>query len=97
MLSNCTVKARFTDTHLIRTPYCYWNFTFSPGKESAHISSKFNPFNTVTFYDSVSVRINGIDYRIAIAIKFDNFSRAIYGRWIYQKNVLHVQSFRFAY
>ena len=62
MLSNCTVKPRFTDTHLIRTPHCYGNFTFSPGKESAHISSKFNPFITGTLSLTPSVsELTGFD------------------------------------
>ena len=44
-----TVKPRFTDTRLIRTPHYYRHFTFSLGKESPYIFFKFNPLNTDTF------------------------------------------------
>ena len=43
------------------TPRSYGQyFALSLGKESPHIFSKFNPLNMVTFYDPLSVCINGI-------------------------------------
>ena len=43
-----TVKSRFTDTYLIRTPRHYGQFALSLGKESRYIFSKFDPLNTNT-------------------------------------------------
>ena len=43
-----TVKSRFTDTRLIRTPCYYGQFALSLGKESPYIFSKFKPLNTDT-------------------------------------------------
>ena len=41
-----TVKTRFTDTRLIRTPHYYGQFSLSMAKESPYIFSKFNLLNT---------------------------------------------------
>ena len=43
-----TVKTRFTDTRLIRTPHYYGQFSLSMAKESPYIFSKFNLLNTDT-------------------------------------------------
>ena len=51
-----TVKLRFTDTRLIRTPHYYGQFPLSLGWESPYIFSKFSPVNTETFYGSFSIR-----------------------------------------
>ena len=62
MAKHTTVKPRF-----IRTHHYYGQFALSLGKESPYIFSKFNPLNTdtsllrtVTFYGTLSVRINGV-------------------------------------
>ena len=43
-----TVKPRFTNTHLIWTPYHYGQFALSLRKESSYIFFKFNPHNKDT-------------------------------------------------
>ena len=43
-----TVKLRFTDTRLIRTPHYYRQFALSLGKESPYIFTKFIPLKTNT-------------------------------------------------
>ena len=55
-----TVKTRFTDTGLIRTPHYYGQFSLSMAKESPYIFSKFNPLNTDTFYAPLNVRMTYI-------------------------------------
>ena len=52
-----TVKNRFTDTRLIRTPYYHGQFPLSLGKESPCVFSTFNPLNTETFCGPLSVRM----------------------------------------
>ena len=42
----CTVKPRFTNTRLIRTPHYYAQLVMSLGKESPYILTLFNPLNT---------------------------------------------------
>ena len=37
-----TVKPRFTETRIIRTPHCYGQFALSLGKESPYVFCKFN-------------------------------------------------------
>ena len=53
------VKPRCTYHRLTQTPYYYGQFALSLGKESPFIFSEFNPLNTDTFCDPLSVRING--------------------------------------
>ena len=49
-----TVKPRFTDTRLIRTPHYYPHFTFSQGKESPYIfSSNYSLIRTLSMASSV--------------------------------------------
>ena len=43
-----TVKTRFTDTRLIKTPHYFEQFALFLGKENPYIFSKFNPLNTDT-------------------------------------------------
>ena len=47
-IANCTVKLRFIDMRLIRTPHYYGQFALPLEKESPYIFSKFNPFYTDT-------------------------------------------------
>ena len=42
-LYTCTVKPRFTDTRLIRTPHYYKQFALSLGKESPYIYQLIQP------------------------------------------------------
>ena len=42
----CTVKPRFTNTRLIRTPHYYGQLVMSLGKESPYNLTLFNPLNT---------------------------------------------------
>ena len=42
-----TVKTRFTDTRVIRTPHYYRQFTLFLGKENPYIFSKFNPLISI--------------------------------------------------
>ena len=43
----------------LRTRHSYGQFVLSLGKENRYIFSSFNPLNTGTFYDPLSVCING--------------------------------------
>ena len=54
-----TVKTRFTDTRVIRTPHYYRQFTLFLGKENPYIFSKFNPLISIAPTPSPSVRIKG--------------------------------------
>ena len=45
---NNAVKARFTDTRLIRPPHYYGRFALSLGREILTFSLKFDPLNTDT-------------------------------------------------
>ena len=47
-IANCTVKLRFMDMRLTRTPHYYGQFALPLGKESPYIFSKFNPLNMDT-------------------------------------------------
>ena len=59
---NCTVKSRFTDTHVIQTPHYYSQFALSLGKESPYIfSKKFNPLHTDTYYGPLGDVLTGFD------------------------------------
>ena len=42
-----TVKTRFTDTRVIRTPHYYRQLTLFLGKENPYIFSKFNPLISI--------------------------------------------------
>ena len=66
-------QTHFTDTRLIRTQTEIFvpgerkpgreggkKAPGGGGKESPYIFSKCNPFNTVTFYDALSVCFNGV-------------------------------------
>ena len=66
-----TVKTRFTDTGLIRTPHYYGQFSLSMAKESPYIFSKFNPLNTDTFYVPINVRMTYIYMSFDIYMRFD--------------------------
>ena len=55
-----TVKPRFKDTRLIRTPQYHGQFALSLGNESTNIFSKYNSPNTDTLSDPLRVRTNRI-------------------------------------
>ena len=62
-----TVKTRFTDTGLIRTPHYYGQFSLSMAKESIYIFSKFNPLNT----DTLLIRILSMPPSMSVWTRFD--------------------------
>ena len=61
-MCSSTVKHRFTDTRLIRTPRYYGQFSFSLGKEALKFClNSTRLIQTDTFCGPLSVRINGVD------------------------------------
>ena len=72
-----TVKARFTDTRLIRTPHYYEQFALSPRKESLHIFSKFNPL-TASSTDTSLIQTLSMASSVSLLTGFDCTCRLLF-------------------